>query len=84
MTPSADRERAWNMLYDEVQRRLDGVTLDGAWEAQLRNAIRRIDNPVDLVVRLTNYCAGLAERGRDNEFVKQKIDDALDLIVKYG
>jgi hypothetical protein len=80
----SDRERAWNNLYDDVRRRLDGVKLDGPWEVRLRTEIEEVDDPVDLVVRLTGYSAGLAMRGRDNEFVQQKIDDALALVVKYG
>ncbi|NTY61826.1 hypothetical protein [Mycolicibacterium sphagni] len=84
MTATNERDRAWNTLYDEVKSRLDGVKLDGPWETRLRSAIEEVDDPVDLVVRLTGYSAGLAMRGRDNEFVQQKIDDALALFVKYG
>ncbi len=84
MTATSERDRAWNTLYDEVKSRLDGVKLDGPWETRLRSAIEEVDDPVDLVVRLTGYSAGLAMRGRDNEFVQQKIDDALALFVKYG
>ncbi|MCV7178648.1 hypothetical protein [Mycolicibacterium sphagni] len=84
MTAPSERERAWNMLYDEVRNRLDGVTLDGPWEARIRAAIREVSDPVDLVVRLTGYSAGLAMHGRDNEFIQRKIDDALALFVKYG
>lgn len=84
MTVPSDRERAWNTLYDEVKRRFDGVKLDGPWEVGLRTALLEVDNPVDLVVRLTGYSAGLAMRGHDNEFVRQKIDDAMALFVKYG
>jgi len=84
VTATNERDRAWNTLYDEVKSRLDGVKLDGPWETRLRSAIEEVDDPVDLVVRLTGYSAGLAMRGRDNEFVQQKIDDALALFVKYG
>jgi hypothetical protein len=84
VTATNDRDRAWNTLYDEVKSRLDGVKLDGPWETRLRAAIDEVDDPVDLVVRLTGYSAGLAMRGRDNGFVQQKIDDALALFVKYG
>jgi hypothetical protein len=84
VTATSDRDRAWNTLYDEVKSRLDSVKLDGPWETRLRTAIQEVDDPVDLVVRLTGYSAGLAMRGRDNEFVQQKIDQALALIVKYG
>ena len=84
MTTTDDRDRAWSELYDEVNRRFDDVRLDGPWELGHRNAIQDVEDPVDLVVRLTGYSAGLAMRGRDNEFVKQKIDAALALFVKYG
>jgi hypothetical protein len=84
MTAPSDRDQAWNTLYDEVKNRLDDVRLDGPWELGHRTAIEEVDNPVDLVVRLTGYSAGLAMHGRDNAFVRQKIDDALALFVKYG
>lgn len=84
MTATDDRDRAWSELYDEVNRRFDDMGLDGPWELGHREAIQDVDDPVQLVVRLTGYSAGLAAHGRDNEFVKQKIDDALALFVKYG
>ncbi|MBB3605947.1 hypothetical protein FHT40_005636 [Mycolicibacterium sp. BK556] len=85
MTAStSDRERAWSSLFAEVKRRFLDVRLDGPWELGHRNAIEEADNPVDLVVELTGYSAGLAVHGRDNKFVQQKIDDALALFVKYG
>ena len=84
VTTVSDRDQAWKTLFDEVRSRLEGVRVDGPWELGHRAALRDADNPVDLVVRLTGYSAGLGMRGRDNEFIRQKIDDALALFVKYG
>lgn len=84
MTVTSEREDAWNTLYDEVKTRIEGVQPDGPWEVGHRKAIQDVDDPVDLVVRLIGYSAGLAVHGRDNGFVRQKIGDALSLIVKYG
>lgn len=84
MTAISEREQAWSTLYAEMSRRFDDERLDGPWELGHRTAIRQVEDPVDLVVRLTGYTAGLATRGLDTEFVRQKIDDALALVVKYG
>jgi hypothetical protein len=84
VTVTSEREDAWNELYDEVKTRIEGAQLDGPWEVGHRKAIQDVDDPVDLVVRLIGYSAGLAVHGRDNGFVRQKIGDALSLIVKYG
>ena len=84
MTAPTDRERAWSTLFNEVKRRLNDVRLDGPWELGHRTALEEADDPVDLVVQLTGYSAGLAVHGRDNKFVQQQIDDALALFVKYG